>query len=135
RNYGQHNALLCGIRSARYELVITMDDDLQHPPEELPQLVARLDEGFDVVYGTPAQQQHGLLRDLASQITKLALQSATGIETARKVSDFRVGRSGIRGAFASYQGAYVSMDVLLTGSSTRFSSVTVRHNPRTIGVS
>ena len=44
RNYGQHNALLCGIRAARYELVITMDDDLQHPPEELHRMIARLDE-------------------------------------------------------------------------------------------
>lgn len=135
RNYGQHNALLCGIRSARYELIITMDDDLQHPPEELPQMLARLDEGFDVVYGTPAQEQHGLLRDLASQITKLSLQSAMGIETARKVSAFRVCRTSIRDAFASYQGPHVSIDVLLTWGTTRFSSVTVRHDPRTIGVS
>jgi glycosyltransferase involved in cell wall biosynthesis len=135
RNYGQHNALLCGIRSARYELIITMDDDLQHPPEELPQMLARLDEGFDVVYGTPAQEQHGLLRDLASQITKLSLQSAMGIETARKVSAFRVFRTSIRDAFASYQGPHVSIDVLLTWGTTRFSSVTVRHDPRTIGVS
>src|SRR6266404_4218790 len=42
RNYGQHNALLCGIRAARYDLVVTMDDDLQHPPEEIPRLLARL---------------------------------------------------------------------------------------------
>lgn len=135
RNYGQHNALLCGIRSARYELIITMDDDLQHPPEELPQMLARLDEGFDVVYGTPTQEQHGLLRDLASQITKLSLQSAMGIETARKVSAFRIFRTSIRDAFASYQGPHVSIDVLLTWGTTRFSSVTVRHDPRTIGVS
>ena len=43
RNYGQHNALLCGVRAARYELVVTIDDDLQHPPEEIPRLLARLD--------------------------------------------------------------------------------------------
>ncbi len=135
RNYGQHNALLCGIRSARYELVITMDDDLQHPPEELHRLVARLEEGFDVVYGTPTQEQHGLLRDLASQVTKLALQSAMGVETARKVSALRVFRTQVRDAFADYQGPFVSIDVLLTWGTTRFASVAVRHDPRTIGVS
>ena len=135
RNYGQHNALLCGIRSARYELVITMDDDLQHPPEELHRLVVRLEEGFDVVYGTPAQEQHGLLRDLASQVTKLALQSAMGVETARKVSALRVFRTQVRDAFADYQGPFVSIDVLLTWGTTRFASVAVRHDPRTIGVS
>src|SRR5215475_10022861 len=47
RNYGQHNALLCGIRAARGDLIVTMDDDLQHQPEEIPRLLARLDEGFD----------------------------------------------------------------------------------------
>src|SRR5688572_21796813 len=42
RNYGQHNALLCGIRAARYDVIVTMDDDLQHPPTEIPRLLAKL---------------------------------------------------------------------------------------------
>jgi undecaprenyl-phosphate 4-deoxy-4-formamido-L-arabinose transferase len=58
RNYGQHNALLCGIRAARCEITVTIDDDLQNPPEEIPRLLERLAQGYDVVYGTPAQQQH-----------------------------------------------------------------------------
>ena len=135
RNYGQHNALLCGLRAARHELVATMDDDLQHPPEELPKLLARLEDGCDVVYGTPRHEQHGLLRDLASQITKLALQKSMGAETARKVSAFRVLRARLRDAFADYRNPYVSLDVLLTWSTTRFAAVEVRHDPRTIGAS
>jgi glycosyltransferase involved in cell wall biosynthesis len=62
RNYGQHNALLCGIRAARYDVIVTMDDDLQHPPEEIPKLREVLAGGYDVVYGTPEQEQHGLGR-------------------------------------------------------------------------
>ena len=46
RNYGQHNALLCGIRAARDACIVTMDDDLQHPPEDMPALVARVAEGL-----------------------------------------------------------------------------------------
>src|SRR5439155_18579203 len=68
RNYGQHNALLCGIRAAKYELIVTMDDDLQHPPEEIPRLLARLEEGFDVVYGAPKAEQNGLMREIAAHI-------------------------------------------------------------------
>ena len=64
RNYGQHNALLCGIRAARYEIIATMDDDLQHPPEELPKLLAELNRGFEVVYGAPEKEQHGLWHQL-----------------------------------------------------------------------
>lgn len=135
RNYGQHNALLAGLRMARGGVVITLDDDLQHPPEEIPKLLSRLNEGYDVVYGTPHAEQHGLLRDLASQLTKLALQSAMGAQVARRVSAFRVLRTQLRDAFASYQGASVSIDVLLTWATTRFDSVTVEHRPRQFGTS
>src|SRR6202040_1061772 len=46
RNYGQHNAVLCGIRAAKYDVIVTMDDDLQHPPEEISRLLERLEEGL-----------------------------------------------------------------------------------------
>ena len=135
RNYGQHNALLCGIRLARHELIVTIDDDLQHPPEEIPKLLEKLTADKDVVYGTPAQETHGLWRDLASQVTKIALQSAMGAPIARKAGPFKVFRTRIRDAFAAYDGPYVSIDVLLTWGTTRFDAVEVRHAPRTLGTS
>ncbi|HRE48722.1 MAG TPA: glycosyltransferase family 2 protein [Aggregatilineales bacterium] len=133
RNYGQHSALLCGIRAARYEIVITMDDDLQHPVGELPKLLAALDEQCDVVYGTPQKQQHGLLRDLASEFTKIALQSAMGASTARKASALRAFRTELRNAFATYDSPYVSIDVLLTWATTRFRAVEVLQDERRFG--
>jgi glycosyltransferase involved in cell wall biosynthesis len=135
RNYGQHNALLAGIRQAECEVVITIDDDLQDPPEEIVKLLKKYDEGFDVVYGKPEIEQHGPFRDFASQITKLALQGAIGAETARKVSAFRIFRTDIRRSFQNYMGPHVSIDVLLTWGATRFAAVPVRHDPRTIGQS
>jgi glycosyltransferase involved in cell wall biosynthesis len=135
RNYGQHNAILCGIRLAQNEIVVTMDDDLQHPPEEIIKLVERLAEGYDVVYGVPLKETHGIWRDLASQITKLALQKSMGAETARRVSAFRAFRTRIREAFSSYQNSYVNIDVLLTWGASRFTSVQVRHDPRLVGKS
>jgi len=135
RNYGQHNALLCGIREAREELIVTMDDDLQHPPEQIPILLDKLARGYDVVYGTPTAEQHGAFRDLASRITKLVLQGAMGAETATKVSAWRVMRRDITRAFDSYQNSFVSIDVLLTWGTTRFSWVPIRHEARTVGTS
>lgn len=135
RNYGQHNALLCGIRAARHDLIVTLDDDLQHPPEEIPTLLDKLAEGYDVVYGTPQHEHHGLWRVLASQITKLALQTAMGVEAARNVSAFRVFRTPLRDAFASYSDPFVSIDVLLTWGTTRFAAVPVRHDQRQVGES
>jgi glycosyltransferase involved in cell wall biosynthesis len=135
RNYGQHNALLVGIRQAQREMIVTIDDDLQNPPEEIPKLLSKLEEGFDVVYGRPSKEQHGIWRDVASWATKLALQRAMGAETARHVSAFRVFRSQVREAFAAFQGPYVSIDVLLTWGTTRFAAIPVRHDPRRTGAS
>jgi glycosyltransferase involved in cell wall biosynthesis len=135
RTYGQHNALLCGIRAVHGETIVTMDDDLQHPPEEIPTLLAQLDLGYDVVYGTPAREQHGFLRDSASLLTKFALQQVMGAATARDVSAFRVFRTPLREAFAQYRGPQVAVDVLLTWGTTRFSAVRVRHDPRKEGKS
>lgn len=135
RNYGQHNALLCGVRIARYDVVITMDDDLQHPPDEIPKLLAKLADGYDVIYGAPEQEQHGLGRDFASWITKLALQNVMGAQIARHVSAFRAFRREVTRAFAHYSGAFVSIDVLLTWGTNRFSLIRVKHEQRKAGVS
>jgi len=135
KNYGQHNALLCGVRAARHDLVATIDDDLQNPPEEIPALLSKLGEGYDVVYGCPIRETHGFLRDLASRTTKIVLQGAMGASTARQVSAFRVFRTELRKAFANYTGPYVSLDVLLTWGTNRFASIRVQHRPRLIGVS
>jgi glycosyltransferase involved in cell wall biosynthesis len=135
RNYGQHNALLCGVRAASFKILVTMDDDLQHPPEEVHKLLAELANGYDVVYGTPLRQQHGLWRNLASYMIRLALQSTMGVENARKVSAFRAFHTQVRDAFADYQSPFVILDVLLTWGTTRFTTVGVNHEPRHQGVS
>jgi glycosyltransferase involved in cell wall biosynthesis len=135
RNYGQHNALLCGIRAARYDVVVTIDDDLQHPPEEIPKLLKVLADGYDVVYGTPEQERHGLGRDFASWVTKLTLQNVMGAEIARRVCAFRAFRAQVAKAFAHYEGSFVSIDVLLTWGTNRFASTPVNHMPREQGTS
>jgi undecaprenyl-phosphate 4-deoxy-4-formamido-L-arabinose transferase len=135
RNYGQHNALLAGVRSARNPVVVTRDDDLQNPPEEIPKLLGKLDEGFDVVYGASSGREHGLLRNLATRLTKLALRAAIGKEIASDVGPFRAFRTQLRDAFDEFQGPYVSIDVLLSWGTSRFAAVPVRHEARTAGES
>jgi glycosyltransferase involved in cell wall biosynthesis len=135
RNSGQHNALLAGIRMARGTLIITLDDDLQNPPEEIPKLLAALTDDVDVVYGTPAEGQHGFLRNIASKITKFTLQEAMGATNARHVSTYRLFRSDLRQAFDHYRGSFANIDVFLTWGTNRFSATQVAHDPRTIGAS
>ncbi len=75
------------------------------------------------------------MRNLASQMTKIALQGAMGAETARHASAFRAFRTHVRQAFADYRGMFVNIDVLLTWGTTRFTVIHVRHEPRTLGTS
>jgi glycosyltransferase involved in cell wall biosynthesis len=126
RNYGQHNALLAGVRLARFETVITMDDDLQHPPEELPRLVAALTHDLDLVYAIAEHEEHGVLRSLASRTLKAGLAAGLGVRSARSISAFRIFRTFLRNGFAEFTGPHASLDVALSWATTRVGAVRVR---------
>jgi len=135
KNYGQHNALLCGIRQAKYEVIVTLDDDLQNPPEEIPYLLEKLDQGYDGVYGYPKNEQHELFRNIASVFRKIALKTTMGISMARHVSAFRVFRTELRNSFSDYKGSFISIDVLLSWGTNSFSAIPVNHEKRVKGKS
>ena len=133
RNYGQHNATLCGVRAARYEVTVTMDQDLQHPPEEIPRLLAKLNEGFDVVYGTPRKLPQSLWRNVMTASIKWILAKVIGLPAVRNVSAFRAFRTQLRDAFVNFQSPSLILDVLLSWGTTRFTSadVNIGHAQRT----
>jgi len=136
RNYGQNNALLCGIRAVQYEITVTMDDDLQHPPTAIKCLVTKLlSEGLEVVYGRPLKEEPGLFRDSASVLTKLAIKHALGVKTAPDVCSFRAYRTKLRRAFDKFHSPYINIDVLLSWGASKFGVVHVEHNPRTFKTS
>jgi len=135
RNYGQHNATLCGIREARYEVIIVMDDDLQNPPQEIPKLLDKLNEGYDVVYGVARRRKQGCWRSLASFIFKRAIAYVMGLRRVRDIGAFKAFRSDLRKAFDAFNGPDVLVDVLLSWGTTRFASVKVDEAPRPMGKS
>lgn len=125
RNYGQHNATLCGARSARYEVTVTMDQDLQHPPEEIPVLLAELENGFDVVYGAPKKLPQGFLRNVLTENIKTILARVMGVPSVKNISAFRAFRTELRDAFTNFQSPTLIIDVLLSWGTSRFTSVPV----------
>lgn len=135
RNYGQHNALLCGIRQARFDTLVTMDDDLQHPPEEIYKLLAALASGLDVAYGIPAQLPHERWRNFASVWTKRILARLIGVPNVRDFAAFRAFRTHLRRAFDHYENPNVLIDALLSWGTTRFGTVVVNEAPRAAGQS
>jgi undecaprenyl-phosphate 4-deoxy-4-formamido-L-arabinose transferase len=133
RNYGQHNAVLCGLRHARFAITITIDDDLQNPPEEIEKLIKTLEQGYDVVYGIPSRQQHGFFRRIASIVVKWALKTTMNIDFARYVQPFRAFKTELRKAFAAHTSPHVSIDVLLSWGTSRFGYCVVHHDVRATG--
>lgn len=135
RNFGQHSALVAGVRSARFDVCVTIDDDLQNPPEEIPKLLAAINDDCDVVYGTSPRQSQDRWRRVAGRLTRVALRSSLGVPQAPEISAFRAFRTRLRGAFDGDIGPSVSLDALLSWGSSRFGSVPVSHQPRAVGES
>lgn len=133
RNFGQHAALLAGVRTARNPLIVTLDDDLQNPPEEVPKMLAALSHEVDVVYGLPSRRRQSPWRNFTSMGSKWLMRYSLGFLHATDISAFRVFRTRLRESFDGDLGPGVSMDALLNWSTTRFASVEVRHEERQQG--
>lgn len=135
RNFGQHSALLAGVRKAKYSQIVTIDDDLQNPPEEIPNLLAKLVSGVDVVYGVSTQVRQNVWRRFTSRTAKAIFARVLGFESAISISSFRAFRTQLREGFDGELGPHVSLDALLTWSTSRFSTLEVEHHARRAGKS
>jgi len=135
RNYGQHPAIFAGILSAKYEIVITMDDDGQHLPREIPTLIEALSDETDLVYGLPTEEEHGLVRSFASRFFKSMLFRILGIRNARDVSAFRIFRKSLLQNIDLQKISSGTVDVALHWSTTRIKTVSTNMNKRLTGKS
>jgi undecaprenyl-phosphate 4-deoxy-4-formamido-L-arabinose transferase len=79
RNFGQHQAIFAGLQAARGKIIVTLDADLQNPPEEIPRLVAKIEEGFDTVGGWRENRQDSIFRRLPSQLVNYVMSRVTGV--------------------------------------------------------
>jgi undecaprenyl-phosphate 4-deoxy-4-formamido-L-arabinose transferase len=135
RNFGQHNALIAGIRSSRYDVIVTMDDDFQHPPSEISKLVAALrDSDVDLIYAVPEREEHGAFRSASSRLVKRGLALA-GVNNAEIVGAFRAFRTDLREGFKDSDDPQVNLDVFLSWTTNRVIAVNVRMDKRAVGTS
>jgi len=135
RNYGQHAALAAGIRACRGQVIVTLDDDLQTPPEEMPKLLEKLQEGFDLVYGARTKEAHGLFRNTCSRIGKNLLAKVFGVRVATSLSSYKAFQGALRQPLLRHHGPVVFLDALLCWGTTRVGSVEVEHHQRKEGSS
>jgi len=104
---------------------VTMDQDLQHLPEDIPLLLAELEKGYDVVYGAPKVLPQGLIRNLLTANIKRILADTMGVPSVKNMSAFRAFRTHLRSAFENFQSPTMIIDVLLSWGTSRFTSVPV----------
>jgi len=135
RNYGQHSALFCGFQVATGEFVITMDDDLQNPPSEIPRLIGRIEEGFDVVFGRFRQKQHGMIRELGSRVVGWLNRRLFRKPPDLVLTNFRIIRREIIDAICETRTAFPYIPGLLLLTAKTFANVDVEHHARRTGQS
>jgi len=135
RNYGQHNATLCGIRNSQFDLVLTIDDDLQNPPDQISMLLDACIPGVDVVYGYPVAERQTRIRNLSSRLVKRTLSRLFGGKLHANHSAFRLFRRSLVDALESLSGPHISIDAALTWGAHRTVAVPVRFDERGSGAS
>lgn len=135
-NFGQHNAIMCGFHYAVGEYLVTMDDDLQHPPEEVSKLWNTIrSKNYLLVYGQYEQKRHGWFRDFCSKTVNKILSRITG--SGYGVTSFRIVRREVIEKITRHNQYNVMIDVLLkeTVASSFVGHCGVEHHPRTLGKS
>jgi len=136
-NVHQFRATICGLEHASGDLVITMDDDLQHPPEEIPKLLAAIEEDKDIlcVMGTFETKKHNVLKNLGSKLYQNIMNRLYGKPADIKTSSFRVMRQELAQAIVKYRTMNPQMGPLTVALTKKLKNVAVRHAPRDRGSS
>jgi len=138
RNMGQHHATLCGLKKSKGDIVVTLDDDLQHRPEDIIRLIKKVEEGFDLVIGSISNsKKHNGLRNLGSRIVQRLAERIVGKPPNLSLTSFRAMSRRAADAVASYTGTQTYLPALMFGSipADRIANVNIEHEARAYGSS
>jgi len=134
RNYGEHNAVMAGLRHAMGAHVITMDDDLQNPPEEVERLLAFAQEsGHEVVYTCYEEKQHAAWRNYGSRFTNWVAGFVLDKPKGFYLSSFRCMSAFVVAEITRYEGPFPYVDGLILQVTQDIDTLMVRHLPRAVG--
>ena len=137
RNFGQHAALLCGLQYFQGDFVIMMDDDLQHPPEEIPKLIKALEDNpeIDVIFGNYIVKHHSWYRNFGSRIINKLGTIITKREEKIRITSFRIMRADLAHKIVDINIQQPRIGNLIMHSTNRVMTIDVEHNARVKGKS
>jgi len=130
RNYGQHNAIMAGFAHTKGEVIVTLDADLQNPPEEIPNLLVEIEKGHDVVGSIRQMRKDSLFRRLASWLVNKAVQKATGVLMHDYGCMLRAYRHSIVDAMLSCHERSTFIPVLANMFASKTTEIVVKHARR-----
>jgi len=134
RNFGQHNALMCGFSFASGDYVITIDDDLQNPPEEIPKLIDAIKgSDLDVVCGTPKSRRQSWVRNAGSIFYRWLVSLVFKHEPVFQMSNFRIMKRTVNDDLLRIQTPNPAVGLLLLNITDRIGHVSVEHRERLYG--
>ena len=134
-NCGQHNAILCGFSMVTGEVVVTMDDDLQNPPEEIPILIEAVDEGFDLVIGAYDSKKHTLMRNYGGGLIDTLQRRIFDLPSDFQLTSFRAAKRVVIDNVNQMSGAFPYVTSMLLANASKYKNVHVRHDKRRHGLS
>lgn len=135
KNHGQQSALMSGFQYCSGDVVVTMDDDLQHSPEDIPVMYERLLEGYDSVFGSFDTKQHGIGANLGSAMIRSVNHRLFDPPPGLKMSAFRLIRSGVIDVIKHVRTPFPYVTGMILSTTNRVTNVTVRHDARRYGAS
>lgn len=135
RNFGQHAALMAGFRHARGDVVVCLDDDGQTPADEVGKLLAKLEEGYDVVYAKYVHKQHSHFRNFGSKVNELMTRAMLGKPKELYISSYFAMRRFVAQELIRYENPYPYVIGLVLRSTKKIANVEVTHREREIGTS
>ena len=135
RNFGEHNAVMCGLRNVSAEAAVIVDDDFQNPPEEIMKLVTKLSMGFDVVYSEYAQKRHSHFRNLGSKFNNWMATRLLGKPHDLYLSSFKALNKFLIDTILRYDGPYPYIDGLILRSTNSIGTALCEHRARATGQS
>ncbi len=135
RNFGQHAALMAGLRQSRGEYVVCLDDDGQTPADEVGKLLEKLDEGYDAVYASYSHKQHSLFRNLGSRVNELMTRVMLEKPKELYISSYFAVRRFVVEDMVRYENSYPYVIGLVLRATKNIANVEVNHRERQEGSS
>lgn len=135
KNSGQHNATLCGFNLSQGDIVITMDDDLQNPPEEVSKLIDAIDKGYDLAIGSYDSKKHSLWKNFGGHLVDLTLRRIFHLPRGFQLTSFRAARKTVIDNVVDMGGIFPYVTAMLFSHTSQYTNVAVHHAPRLYGKS